>query len=128
LSIIVLLAGMALGASAQHGYHGGGHYYVPHYNYGPRVGIGIGLGFGYPYYGYPWGYPYYGWGSPYYNGGSVRPSKLALEIDDIKNDYKARIWAARHDKNLSRHERKTQVRQLKADRDREINEAKKRYY
>lgn len=125
LLIIVLLAGMALSASAQHGYHGGVHY-VPRY-YAPRVGVGIGFGFGYPYYGL--GYPYYGYPYPAYGYGySARPSKLALEIDDIRNDYKARIWAVKHDHKLSHHERRLQVRQLKADRDKEINEAKRRYY
>jgi hypothetical protein len=126
LLIAVLLAGLTIGASAQKfGYRGGRHY-APR----PRVSVGIGVPLYSPYYGlgYGWGYPY---GYPPYGSGwgySVRPSKLSLEIADIQNDYQARIWAARHDETLSRQERKKEVRQLKADREREIIEAKRRYY
>lgn len=113
--IIVLIAlTMTVGAYAQHGaYHshvvvvGGGFrpYYNPYYPYA--------YGIGYP-------YPYYGYGH--------RPTKLDLKIEDIQNDYKQRIWAAKHDKSLSHKERRQQVHQLKNDRDQAISDAKHNYY
>ncbi|HJU46280.1 MAG TPA: hypothetical protein VJ647_05810 [Chitinophagaceae bacterium] len=130
LIIIILFAGVAIEASAQKFVPRGG---VRHYAPRPRVSVGVGIGApwgwygpGYPYYGY--GAPYY-WGDPYYNGwGYGRPSKLSLEIADIQNDYQARIWEVRHDKSIPRKERKKEIRQLKAQRDREVIEAKRRYY
>ena len=130
LIIIVLFAGVAIEASAQKFVpRGGTRYYAPR----PRVSVGVGIGapfygWGYgpmysPYYGYGFGYPY----SPYW-GYDTRPSRLSLEIEDIQNDYQARISEVRHDKSIPRKERKKQIRQLKAERDKEIIEAKRRYY
>lgn len=121
LLILLFSFGLAFGASAQfHG--GGGHRWGGHY-YRPRVSVGIG--FGYPFYA-PYGY----YGNPYYYGYGYpgRPSKLSLQIEDIENDYSARIWSVRHDTTIPRKERRKQVRQLKADRDREIIEAKRNYF
>jgi len=129
LLIVLFSLGLAVGASAQyHGGHGwGGHYYAPR----PRVSVGIGLGlplyspFGY--YGY--GNPYYGY-PPIYGGGyrSRSSGKLALQIQDIENDYHERIWAAKHDKSISHRARRQEVHRLKSDREKAINEAKRNYY
>ena len=120
LLIILFSVGLALGATAQ-GHGGGGYHYVR-----PRVVIGIGAyapfyPFGYsPFYPYP----YYGYGYGY----SHRPTKLDLQIEDIKNDYKDRIWSVKHDDNLPRKERKQKVHELKHERDDAITQAKKDYY
>jgi hypothetical protein len=115
LLIIMLSLTMALGASAQHFYHSHvvvvGGYSPYYYNYGPF----------YPYYGYPY-YPY-----PYY-GYAYRPTKLDLKIEDIRNDYQEKIWAAKHDKSLPHKERRQQVRRLKHDRDEAIINARRNYY
>ena len=41
---------------------------------------------------------------------------IRFEIEDIRNDYKDRIWSARHDESLSRKERRQKVHELKAER------------
>jgi hypothetical protein len=129
--IILLSLGLAYGASAQRGghaiVHGGGGY--PHYS---RTYVGVGLGYGF----YPWGYPYglygpYGPWGPYpgwYYGYGAMPSRLALQIDDIKNDYSAQIKEVRHDKTLDRKDRRAKIDQLKHDRDAAIIQARKDYY
>jgi hypothetical protein len=91
-----------------------------------------GWGYGY----YPYGYypysPY--WYNPWYAyppGGyyrSARPSKLDLQIEDIKTDYRDKIWSVRHDESLSRKQKRQQVHDLKHERDNEILQAKKDYY
>jgi hypothetical protein len=123
LFIIALSLGLATGVSAQRYFHGGGGY---HYA-GPRVSIGIG-GYApfYPYYGFS---PFYAYPRPYgYGAGGYRPSKLALKIEDIKNDYADKIWSAKHDTSLSRKERRKMVHQLKHERDQAITDAKRNYY
>lgn len=136
LVIVSLTLLLATGAFAQRGfYHGGGFYARP------RVSIGIGVPV-YPYYGFspfyaypPFGYgsgfgygfgygPGYGYGYPY----SRTPSKLDLQLQDIWNDYNHRIWQAKHDKSISRKERKKEVRALEHERDKAIIQAKKDYY
>src|SRR5690242_18369395 len=97
LLIVVMAVGLSFSASAQKYIHGGGfrrpHVVVSVAPYAPFYpAYGLGFGYGYPYYGYP----YYGY--------SARPSKLQLEIQDIKNDYRDRIWSARHDKTMNRSE------------------------
>lgn len=134
LLIVLFSLGLAYGASAQRGGHGivrggGGYHYVPSRTY---VGVGIGLGYGYGW-GYPWGYPY-GWYGPwgpypaYYYGYGAMPSRLQLQIDDIKNDYSAQIKEVRHDKSLARKDRRAKIDELKHDRDAAIIQARKDYY
>ena len=122
LMVIVVALGLAFGASAQRGHgfsRGGGRVIIA----GPRVGIGFGYSPFYSPFGYyPYGYPYG------YNNGYGRPSKLQLQVNDIKNDYADKIWSAQHDTNLSRKERRNEVHQLKVERDQAINDAKRNYY
>jgi hypothetical protein len=115
LLIILLSLTITVSASAQfHHAHvvvvGGGYYgsYYPYY--------GAYYGFGYP---YPY-YPYYGYG--------YRPTRLDLKIEDIQNDYKEKIWAAKHDEGLPHKERRAEVRRLKKERDDAILNARKNYY
>ncbi len=125
LLIVLFAIGLTLGASAQRGhayYHGGvyarprvvvgvGAYYAPFYPY-----YGFGFGYG-PFYPYPYG-PVYGY----------RPTKLDLQIEDIKNDYADKIWSVKEDKTLTRKERREKVHELKVQRDQEIADAKRNYY
>ena len=103
---------MAMSASAQHGFHS-------------HVVVVGGYGGYYPYYGPYYGlyYPYY----PYY-GYAAMPTKLDMKIENIKADYKEKIWAAKHDEGLPRKERRIEVRQLKKERDDAILNARKNYY
>ena len=117
LFVMLLSMMLVLGASAQK------KYVTPHYYY-PRTRVVVGYGFGgfYPYYpltpyDYYWGYPY-----------SSRPSRLELKIEDIKSDYKDRIWSARHDTNLSKAERKAEIRRLKSEREQAIRDAERNYH
>ena len=87
----------------------------------PAFGLGYGLGygsrFGYnPYYGYP----------PMYR--SYRPSKLDLQIEDIRKDYQDKIWSVKHDKDLSGKERRQKVRELKHEREDVIYNTRRNYY
>lgn len=117
LMIILLAVGLSFSASAQKGFHGG--YGRPHV-----VVRAAPFAPFYPYYGFGYGYPYpY---APYY--GYSRPSKLQLEIQDIRNDYRDKIWSARHDNSLSRSERRKTIHDLKTERDQAINDAQKNYY
>jgi hypothetical protein len=119
--IIVCALGLSLHASAQKVVR-----VAPHYYPRTRVSIGVGMGAWGPY--YPYGYsPFYGYPPSYY-GYNARPTKLDLEIEDIRNDYKDRIWSARHDESLSRKEKRQKVHELKSERDHEILQAKKDYY
>jgi hypothetical protein len=116
LLVVLLSVIFTLSASAQK------VHVVPHY-YHPRTRVIVGYGYGgfYPYYPFtPFDY-YYGY--PY-----ARPSRLELKVQDIKSDYKDRIWSARHDSNLSRAERKTEVRRLKTERDDAIRDAERNYH
>lgn len=117
--IIVCALGLSLHASAQKVVR-----VTPHYYPRTRVSVGLGLGAWGPY--YPYYSPFYGY-SPYY-GYSSRPTKLDLEIQDIRNDYQDRIWSARHDESLSRKARRQKVHELKTERDNEILQAKRDYY
>ncbi|HTB51135.1 MAG TPA: hypothetical protein VK718_00050 [Ferruginibacter sp.] len=122
--IAMLFAAITFSASAQRHFGGGGFYHGGGGFYGPRVSFGIG----YPYYA-PFYYPYYYGGYPYYYGGGYRvPGKLELQIQDIKNDYKQRIWDAKHDMGIPRRERRRHVRQLKHDEDQAIINAQRDYY
>jgi hypothetical protein len=123
LVLMIFSLAIALGASAQHFRGGGGHYYSR-----PRVSGGVGV---YapvvPYYGYGFGYsPFYPYAQPFYV--PHRPTKLELNIEDIKNDYQDRIWSARHDDSLSKKARRQKVHELKHERDQAIIDAKRNYY
>jgi hypothetical protein len=114
LSIIIVATASAQVKGGGHYYRGGGRYYHPH----TRVIVGLGAGYYSPYY-----YPFY---PPYY--GYARPSRLELKIEDIQADYRDRIYSARHDKSISKSERKATIRQLKSDRELAIRDAKRNYY
>src|SRR5580704_16281651 len=125
LLMILLTAGMVSGASAQ--FHGGGHYgggfyggrtvivggYAPYYAY-----PGFYLGLGYPLYGYPYGYYPYG----------HAPSKLQMQVNDIKADYSDRIASVKADNTLSGKEKRQQIRDLKHERDDAVNNAVRNYW
>jgi len=121
LMVMILALGITAAASAQkvavgfRGHYGGWYYH-------PRTTFVVGAYAPYynPYYGY---YPYY----PYYRYAN-RPTKLDLEIADIKNDYDEKISAARHDKSVPGKERRANIRQLKHDRDQAIIDAQRAYY
>jgi len=129
--VILFSLGLALGASAQRGhfggggfYHGGGHVVVV-----PRSYVGVGFGFG-----YPWGYPYgwYGpWGAPYppyYYGYGAMPSQLELQVRDIRQDYDQQIKDVKHDKSLTKQERRAKVDQLKKEKEDAIVQARHDYF
>lgn len=100
-----------------------GYYPVYRHIYRPRIYVspftyGLGYGnpyFGYPYYGYPYGYNY---------GHRRIPYKLELQVQSIRDDYQNRIRTARKDKSLSHSQRRQEIRNLKAERDQEIINAK----
>ena len=56
------------------------------------------------------------------------PSELDLQIKEIKNDYKQRIWEAKHDKAIPKSERRKNARQLEHDEDQQIINAQRDYY
>ena len=122
LLIVMISLALAGTVSAQR-FHGGGGgvYYRPH--------VVVSGGF-YPYYGIGYGFglnpffPYYPYGSPYYN----RPSKLDMQIADVKHDYEDKIKSAKSDESLTRKERRQKVHDLRAQRDDEIYNLKKNYY
>ncbi|MCA6439088.1 MAG: hypothetical protein ACRC0I_07585 [Sediminibacterium sp.] len=97
---------------------------------------GVAVGYGYrPYYygGYA---PYYGsyWWNPYYSynfaAPIVRPapSKLDREIATIEHDADQKIASVRMDHSLSRHERRANIRAIRAQEDLAIADAKRGYY
>src|SRR5258706_2064758 len=118
LMIILIIAGVSLGASAQHRSYG--------YRSYPRSHVVVSVGT--PIYPYYYGYydPFY---SPYYRlGYSARETRLELKIADIRNDYQDKIWSARHDNRLSKVEKRDTIHRLKYERDQAINDAKINYY
>jgi len=121
LLILACSIGLAFGAFAQKRAYRGGHHSVR-----PRVMIGIGGGFGYsPYYS-----PYSRFNSPYgpYDNYNRRPSRLDLQIEDIKLDYSDKIKSVRMDDGIKRREKRQRIRDLKYDRDEAVINAKKNYY
>ncbi len=131
LLMIGLSLALVFGASAQRGHIGGGGYHYGGGFYGgPRVSLGFGFG-GYnpyggfysPYFGYPFG-PF-GYGNGY---GYNRPSKLAMKVADIKNDYADKIWSAKQDKSLTHRQRRQTIRNLKNERDQQIEDLRANYY
>jgi len=132
LVVILVALGLAFGASAQNSKRSGprstgtSRKVVVVRSYPPfSPYFGYGRPFGYsPFYGYsPFGYGFDN-GYRYQN----RPSKLDLEVEDIKNDYQDKIWSVRHDESLSRKQKRKQVQELKHSRDKVIIETKKNYY
>jgi hypothetical protein len=128
--IVLLSLGLALGAAAQGGHHGGIHH-GGGYHVRPRISVGLGYyapfgpyGYYAPFYMYPYG-PY---AYPYYYGWHSKPSKLAMNIQDIKNDYADRIYSAKHDTRISHKERRKNVRALKHERDQAIQDEIMNYY
>lgn len=122
IMIALTMTLMATGAFAMgpgHGYggfHGGG-----------RTTIIYGGGFYSPFYspfawGFGYGYPYPYYAAPY------RPTKLDMQVMDIKNDYADRISSVKMDKDLSGRERRQEVRKLKRERDQAVYDAKRNYY
>jgi hypothetical protein len=130
LIVILFALGLAFGASAQNK-RSGSISPVP----GKKVAIVRSYPPFSPFYGY--GRPYYGY-SPFYSPfGPVfdngyrhqnRPTRLDLQIEDIKNEYQDRIWSVRHSDELSRKEKRQKVQELKTSREKEIIETKKDYY
>lgn len=123
LLIITFSFFIVMGAFAQHAViRGGGHYIRP------RVSVGIGAYVPlYPAYGYGFGYgPFYPYPPTY--AYPHRPTKLEMNIEDIKNDYQDRIWSAKHDDSLTRKQRRQKVHELKHERDQAILDAKRNYY
>ena len=103
LLIVMISLALAGSVSAQriggHGFYGAPRVVVTG-GYYPYYGLGFGFG---PFYPYPYGYGY----------GYNRPSKMSMQIQDIKNDYKDKIWSAKHDTSLTRKERRMKVTYMK---------------
>ena len=114
--VIMLSLGLALGASAQRFSHGGGVYYRPH--------VYVSTGFYSPFYPFysPFYYPYPGYGYGY------RPTKLDMQVHDIKADYEDKIWSVKHDESLTRKVRRQKVHELRVERDKDIDAAKRNFY
>ena len=112
----------------------------------PRVRTSISVGVGSPYYS-PYRSPYYSpyrtpYSSPFFRSNPYRssrsfpyystpvysrPSELDMEISDLRADYNDKIWYVRHDKSLSKSERKAEIRRLKSERDRAVRNAEYSY-
>lgn len=125
MMIVLLSLGLALGASAQRG-HGGGYSHGGGYYVRPRISLGLGYyapfgpyGYYSPFYMYPYG-PYSGFHS--------KPSRLSMNIQDIRNDYADRIWSAKRDTRVSHKERRKNVRSLKRERDKAVQDEIMNYY
>ena len=122
LMIMIIILSITATVSAQKvavGVRGNfGGYYRPH----TTVVVGAYSPFYRPYYYgyYPYGYPYYRY--------AYRPTKLDLQIADIKNDYVEKISAARQDKTIPGKERRANIRALRHDRDQAIIDAERDYY
>ena len=115
--IMLIATGFAITASAAIIHPRGGYYDA-------RPRVIVSSGFYSPFFPY-YGYGYYGY--PYF-GHVTKPTKLDLRIDDIQNDYKEKIEAARHDKTVARKDRKENVRLLKHEREQAIIQAKRDCY
>jgi len=121
----MMLAVTAAGAwaKAPGGPHGGGH---GSFHGGTTVivrGGGYYSPYGYSPFGMYYGYPYYPYGTV-----AARPSKLDLQVTDIKNDYADRIESVRLDNSLTGKQRRAQIRVFRHERDEAVLEAKRNYY
>lgn len=120
--IVLLLAVTVQGASAMslngpvRGFHGGGFFH-------PRTTVVLGGGFYDPYFSpFYYGYPYPYAAAPY------QPTKLDMQVANIKNEYADKIESVKLDKSLTGQERRAQVREFKRERDRAVLDAKRNYY
>jgi hypothetical protein len=121
LLIIALALGLSTGASAQKVIRGGGFHRVA-----PRVSIGVGIPF-YPGYYNPAFGPWYGY--PFYDGFAYRrPSRLDMQVQDIRNVYQAKIEAARSNKSVPRATRRQNIKELKVEREQAVADARQAYY
>lgn len=115
--MLLISLSFAMTTSAQKIY---GRVYAPRpvivHSYYPAYGWGVGWYYGYPYY------------TPYYANPIVQPSKLDNEIASIHHDYDQKIASVKMDKSLSRKERKAAIKDLKKQRDDQIDDAKRDYY
>ncbi len=118
--MIVIMAALVLTLSVSAQKRGGVYFR-------PRTHVVISGGYS-PYYYSPYYNPWYGPG--FYNNYPVyhRPSKLDLQIADIRSDYDDRIWSVKHDSSMRGKERRQEVRRLKHERDKAITDAKINYY
>ena len=134
LLVVLIAAGLTLGASAQPkiggGFRGGsikggGVHYVR-----PRVTVIAPYTYVSPYYRYGYGLGYSPFYDPFYRYPRYQsqPSQLDLQIEDIKNDFQYQISTVKHDKSLAKDERKQRVRDLKHQREDAINQAKRNFY
>jgi|SRR5579871_2191868 len=116
IMIIMLALGLAISASAQRFSHGGVYYSRPR--------VIVTGGFYAPFYPFysPFYYPYPGYGYGY------RPTKLDMQIHDIKADYADRIYSVKQDKSLTRKERRQKIHDLRVQRDQEVENAKRNFY
>lgn len=114
--VMLFLTGLLfLNVSAQKIVRGG------YYRY-PRTYIITGWS---PYYSYGYYPPYW-----YYPSGRYysRPSKLDMKLEDIKADYHDKIRSVRHDKSLTRVQRKETIRKLKAEQKKDLRDTRANYY
>jgi hypothetical protein len=130
LVVILVALGLGFGASAQSKRSGStrplpGKKVVIVRSYPPFSPF---YGYGRPYYGYSPFYSPFGFGFDNGYRYQNRPTRLDLQIEDIKNEYKDKIWSVRHSDELSRKEKRQKVQELKYSRDKEINETRKNYY
>lgn len=123
LVLIVLMSAIVSGASAQFRGRGDGGFHRGRTTVVVRGGI-------YPHYYYPYGG--LGWYSSWYNAPYYRnynrPSKLDMEVADIKHDYSDRIHSVKMDNTLPAADRKAKVRELKQERKDAVYQAKRDYY
>jgi hypothetical protein len=68
----------------------------------------------------PYAYPYYGWHG--------RESRLARNVQDIRNDYADRIYSVKQDTRISHKERRQKVRELKKEREKAVQDEIMNYY
>jgi len=124
MMIVMLTTAIVTGASAMPAGHIGGGF---HGGFAPRTTVIVGGGFYNPFYS-PFGF--YGYGYPYYPYAATphQPTKLDMQITDIKNDYADKIASVKLDKTLTGKERRAKVREFKAERDQAVNDAKVNYY
>lgn len=120
--MIIIVTAISFGATAQHGHAGNTGYHWIH--------VIVVRPVYYPPYYFGYYNPFYNpYNNPFYRSNRyTRETKLELKIDNIRSDYQDKIWSARHDKSLSRSQRKETVHQLKHERTDAINQVKMDYY